>query len=231
MESLRVPKKVFRVVLVSLLALAVAFGAIITTQSTQVHAASAKTFAQQSIQNSSPSSEPAWIVKAGPYVHVSNGIAVVDPTIHKALSPNDVVLVTQAVQKYNALPYAAKVKKAPATGVSSHRFALPNDYCPSGSGGYTGPYIYWWGDAYTLNHCLIQQLWLAVYIDGSTSLAAGAVCALYSAGLCVLFEALAGGYIAATIKALSDADAQCKNQGANLNFTTGVPVPWVNAVC
>jgi hypothetical protein len=230
MESLRVPKKVFRVVLVSLLALAVAFGAIITTQSTQVHAASAKTFAQQSTQNSSPSSEPAWIVKAGPYVHVSNGIAVIDPAIRKALSPNDVVLVTQAVQKYNALPYAAKVKKAPATGVSSHRFALPNDYCPSGSAGYTGPYVYWWGYAYTLNHCFILQLWTAVYVDGGTA-AAGAICAALSAGACVAVEALTVAYIASTVKALNDADTQCNKQGANLNFTTGVPVPWVNAVC
>jgi hypothetical protein len=225
-------KKVLRITLIPLFAITFVLVSIFATgNSTQVHAASIKASTQQTIPNSTSSGEPTWVVKAGSYVHVVNGIATINPAIKKVLSSRDVALVTQAVQKYNALPLTEKTRAHVPVSVSNHATVIPYASCPSNSGAVYGPYYYWWGEAVTLNHCLIQLLWIAVYVDGSTALAAGAFCAVASAGACVLFDAIAGAYIAGTVTALNSADAQCDNRGANLNITFGVPVPWVNSVC
>ena len=221
-------KKAFRIFLTSLFAIAFALVSIFATASSiQAHAATTKTPVQQSTTKSTLPGEPSWVIKAEPYVHISNGIATVDQAIKKSLSPSDVALVMHAVQAYNALPLSAKNKGS----ISVHGTVTPNASCPSNGGAIYGPYHYWYGTAYTLNHCLIVRLWLAVYIGGSTATAVAIICGFYTLGACALFAALTGVYIAATVKALNDADAQCGNRGANVNFFFGVYVPVVNSVC
>ncbi len=135
---------------------------------------------------------------------------------------DDVARVRQAVQKYNSLPYVIKIGSATSRHVSvqypsTHGSIMPNDYCPSGSGAVSGPYYYWWGTAWTFNHCLIQQLWIIVYIDGSTASGIAIVCGALTAGACAIFAGLAGTVIVGTVVALQSADAQCNNRGAKKN--------------
>lgn len=223
-------KKFFQMALTLLFVIVFALTTV-SMHAPQAHAATTHTSAQQPSLNSASSSEPTWIIKAAPYIHISDGIATIDPAVRSVLSPNDVTLVTQTIQRYNTIPYATKIKGATSTNVSAHTKVTPNASCSSNSGAIYGPFVYWWGTAYTLNHCFIVQLWLAVYIDGSTAGGIALICAAASAGICALFAALAGAYILATVKALNDADAQCGGQGANLNFTSGGIPPWVNSVC
>ncbi len=164
-------------------------------------------------------------------VHISSKHkATIDSDIRKDLSAGEVALVEKSVETYNSLPDSSKVT-VPASVASFHGMVLPNDSCPDGSGRIYGPFGYWWGQAMTLNHCLITQLWTIVYIAGSTAGVGSLICALGTAGACAVVEGIAGIYIAATVTALNSADGQCNNRGANLNVAWAAPVPWVNAVC
>lgn len=228
-------KKAFLTICMSLLVIALVVFTLLhlTTGSTQAHAAQQPTSTQQSTSNSA--SEPEWIVKATPYVHVANGIATIDPAITKVLSASDLARVTQAIQKYNSLPYATKMsvavtKSVAVQNISMNRNVTPNDYCPSGSGAVSGPYHYWWGTAWTFNHCLVQQLWIIIYIDGSVATGIGIICGALTAGACAIFAGLAGTVIVGTVVAMQSADAQCNNRGANLNLTYA-GIFFVNSVC
>ncbi len=237
-------RKGLRVVVTVLLTAIFVLGGLLADNATQAHAAAMNRQGRISLASASLTGQPVLITRADPYVHISNYHATIDPAINKVLSKGEVALVTLAVRAYNALPYSTKAAKpAPHTGVASTSVTKDQLHtntaliaasapCPEADVQIYGPYVYWWGDAFTLNNCAVKFMWWAVYIDASAALAIAAFCGAISAGVCAAVETVLAIYIGATVAALNGANDQCGDEGANLNFETIVSVPpWVNAIC
>ena len=151
------------------------------------------------------------------------GIRYYDPTTGRWTQATPVGGSLQEMLKANPYMYATDnpVNETDPSGAVA---------CPTGSGGITATNNYWWGTSYTFDHCSISQIWVAVAIDGGAAGIAAAACGLASAGTCAFLFAILGVAIASYAGALTGADAQCDNHGANLDFpTTGTP--FVTAIC
>lgn len=106
---------------------------------------------------------PPWVVKASPFVHVSNGIATIEPAASRSLDSTTYGLTVKAVAHYNALPAIEKRTPLPVTGVvgtggqvnTVQPMMINLQACASGS------YVQfnWWGTHLKFSECLTQ--WLA----------------------------------------------------------------------
>ena len=118
---------------------------------------------------------PPWVVKASPFVHVSNGIATIDPAASRSLDSTTYGLTVKAVAHYNALPAIEKQTPLPVMGVvgaggqvnTVQPMMINLQACVSGS------YVEfnWWGTHLKFSECLTQYL-------GNSSLDLGGVVAV-----------------------------------------------------
>jgi len=196
-------KNVFWLMCTILLTILVIGGTCIAMHSQQTNVATGKTFLSQSLRLT-PSYEA---VQSQQMKFSTSGIRQTIP------------LVTSQAGNMSSL----------MESVAQHQEFL-DPSCPSGSGTVSGPYRYWWGTAFTFNHCLIQQLWTIVAIDGFTAGGVAIVCGVLSAGVCAIFGGLTAAYITTLVTGLNSADQQCGNRGANLNMPS-VGLPFPNAIC
>jgi hypothetical protein len=185
---------------------------------------------------------PNWIALAGPYVHIINNVAIVDPRIYSHLDPKTVEQVLQAVARYNAYHAPGFISLAPklipfiishfaVTSTISYKKAQskaqsnPPKPHLTGCEGFSAS-VNWWGLTLFFNHCLVNDIELGVITVGaiSTIITAfiPAVGELVTIAVAAAFGVLEG--------ALQWADNHCGNRGANVNVSWAV-VSWIASIC
>jgi hypothetical protein len=168
------------------------------------------------INRSAANATPAWLTKAMPYVHVTNFVAVIDPSIARVLTKGQVATVRADVAAYNATPLT--LRSIGATGGLLISVQVKSASYYSACYGYIRVHSYnWWGMQFYLNDCYAQGIALGV------GLFAVAATVLYLIpGLNVAVVALQI-MLGAASGSIMWADQHCGWNGVYLN------VPWVPA--
>jgi hypothetical protein len=215
-------KKAFRIFLTSLFTIAFALGVLTTANSTQAHAASVNP-----VQVSNSQTEPGWVVRANPYVHVVNYVAYIDSSINKHLSASDIAMVKSSVHYYNSLTLKARqfhgTLQLSAKSLHS-QVVTPNSACNWN--------LYVAGTSWTgavtvhLSYCLAKETSEGLGIDAAI---AAALAAIFPPALAI--AALVGVYLFYNSAALgTDAD-EC-GDGAYFSFMLWNPaIFWASRDC
>jgi hypothetical protein len=144
------------------------------------------------------------VAKANPYVHVVNGSATIDSRINQTLSQDEVVLVNQAVAKFNSLPSTFRLHPQ-LSGTSNLKNVQPN--------GSWGAFrwtlnVYWWGVRLWINSPAAQSFpYFWAVVGGTIGAAVGG-----------LIGGVLGGAVGALIGSLPSGvvaieDNYCGNRG------------------
>ena len=161
------------------------------------------------------------IAKANPYVHVMNGIAIVDSRISQSLSQEEVSLVNQSVTKFNSLPSLLRshpqlsgttALKGPHSNVSQ----LAYQWSIS---------VYWWGVRLWINSAAAQSFGIFMGIAGAAI--GGAIGNIIGAAAGAVIGAIIGGV---TGSATALADYACGGRGAFIDITW-ISIVSVSRVC
>ncbi len=111
----------------SLLAVCICFASFLVDNVSNVYAVS-----KQASESTQDSKLPAWVIKADPYIRISNGKATINPKAYQVLTADEMANVQLAVERYNSF-----------TPRSGSAIQATSD-C-SNPGSFTN---YWWGTRY-----------------------------------------------------------------------------------
>jgi hypothetical protein len=185
---------------------------------------------------------PAWIIAGDPFVHVTNGVATIDPSASSKLDAATLANVQQAVSLFNSQPQAARLG-TPYPGAGINVFGRPAPATLPSAGGalkaqpmvssscLNGSYIsiQWWGIYIKFSECATGIL------EGGPA-AIGAIIALIAALCAVSGPAgvVAAGFISVIAAALAAAGGTvwlvdtlfCNNRGVSVsrNWVGGISI-------
>jgi hypothetical protein len=217
-------KKALRIILTSLFAVTLVLVSVFaTTNSTQAHAASVNP-----VQAGNSPTEPGWVGRANPYVHVVNYVAYIDRTIAKHLSASDVAMVKSSVHYYNSLPL--KTRQFHGTLQLSTKSLHSQAVTPNSACNWN---LYIAGTSWTgavtihLSYCLALEAGLGIGVD---ALIASAIAAIFPPAAPVGY--LIGIYLGADALALATYASECGNAGVYFNFMLWNPaIFWPSRAC
>lgn len=130
--------KKFCVFLASLLAVCICFASFLVANVSNAYAVS-----KQASESTLDPELPAWVIKADPYIQISNGKATIDPKAYQVLTTDEMANVQLAVEHYNSF------RSTPPRSGSTIQSASD---C-SNPGSFTN---YWWGTRYHMASCAVQ---------------------------------------------------------------------------
>jgi hypothetical protein len=194
---------------------------LISTVSGAAFAATSNVKSKSSSPSLTSSKSSTWediVKRADPYVHIVNGVAVVDSNIHQHMNQSEINSVDSSVAKFNGLPSTVR-----------HNLHQSGTYTPKGINSccayrWTLNW-YWWGARIWLNSSAAQNFNYAMGILGA------AIGAAVGAGIGALPGAVIGAVIGAiAASAAAWIDNECGNRGIFIDINWLLQVS-LNPVC
>lgn len=174
-----------------------------------------------------------WIKVFDPLVkeNVSNGVRTVSLEDQPGAAPltgdlADAVRTSCAV--FNSLPEDARRVQVPDTSIRKAYDIKADATCVA----HANFSSYWWGCTLYCDHCLCNDIELALASGGGAAAIAGAIGGATGAG--AIPGAILGAisaFLALYSSTLQWADTKCSNLGADISTTWLAPTPWVKPLC